>query len=104
LRGREGADREIGCRAQGFSDIMAQKDEEIVALCDIVEDGRSSPSRRTHQAQGAQGSQREETHRASFRRETLHRFSEMLLEMDDEIDAVGIATPATCISCPPTVA
>ena len=30
---------QIGCGGKGFSDIMAHKDEEVVALCDIDWEG-----------------------------------------------------------------
>src|SRR6187431_3685401 len=34
---------QIGCGGKGFSDIMAHKDEEVVALCDIDWVGKVDP-------------------------------------------------------------
>src|SRR5262245_13926635 len=34
---------QIGCGGKGFSDIMAHKEEEVVALCDIDWEGPKAP-------------------------------------------------------------
>jgi predicted dehydrogenase len=68
---------QIGCAGKGFSDIMSQKDEEVVALCDIdwnlprvKELGDAFPNAKRY---------------TDFRK--------MLLEMDEQIDAVCVSTP-----------
>ena len=70
---------QIGCGGKGFSDISAHKDEEVVALCDIDWAG-GKPNLKKLQA--------------DFPKAKLYTdFRKMLLEMDDQIDAVGVATP-----------
>ncbi|MFM7749905.1 MAG: Gfo/Idh/MocA family protein, partial [Opitutaceae bacterium] len=68
---------QVGCGGKGFSDAMAQKDEEVVALCDI---DATRPNVKKL---------RETFPKAKFYTD----FRKMLLEMDDQIDAVGVATP-----------
>ena len=68
---------QVGCGGKGFSDAMAQKDEEVVALCDI---DATRPNLKKL---------RETFPKAKFYTD----FRKMLLEMDDQIDAVGVATP-----------
>ena len=67
----------IGCGGRGYIDIMNQTDEEIVAFCDV--DWERPNMQKLF---------------ADFPRAKRYKdFRRMLLEMDDEIDAVGIATP-----------
>ncbi len=83
---------QIGCGGKGFSDIMAHRDEEVVALCDI--DLKGWP-----QTQWVNGVKQEQPSamtqlKATFPNARLYTdFRKMLMEMDDQIDAVGIATP-----------
>ena len=74
---------QIGCGGKGFSDIMAHKDEEVVALCDI--DWNTKSPRITSNLKKLQ----EAFPNAKFYTD----FRKMMVEMDDKIDAVGIATP-----------
>ena len=67
---------QIGFGGRGHSDLLAQKDEEVVALCDI-DWGRPNVQQMF----------------AEFPQAKRYKdFRQMLLEMDDRIDAVGIAT------------
>ncbi|MDO8540155.1 MAG: Gfo/Idh/MocA family oxidoreductase [Opitutaceae bacterium] len=68
---------QIGCGGKGFSDTMAHKDEEVVAICDI--DWTRPQVKKLF----------EEFPNAKRYRD----FRKMLVEMDDQIDAVGVATP-----------
>ena len=68
---------QIGCGGKGFSDTMAHKDEEVVALCDI--DWERPNVKKLF-----------ETFPNAKRYKDFRR---MLVEMDDQIDAVGVATP-----------
>jgi predicted dehydrogenase len=68
---------QVGCGGKGFSDIMAHQDEEVVAICDI--DWTRPNVKKLF-----------ETFPAAKR---YKDFRKMLLEMDDQIDAVGVATP-----------
>jgi predicted dehydrogenase len=68
---------QVGCGGKGFSDIMAHKDEEVVALCDI-DITRPNVKNLLKEFPNAK-------HYTDFRK--------MLVEMDDKIDAVGVATP-----------
>jgi len=83
---------QIGCGGKGFGDIMAHRDEEVVALCDI--DWVGQP---THEFVDGERQERPSNVRklmAEFPRAKRYTdFRKMLLEMDDQIDAVGIATP-----------
>ena len=95
---------QIGCGGKGFSDTMAQKDEEVVAMCDIDWEGqtpRSAPA-----AKGGKGKQSEKSEKSEPALSNVKKliaefpnakrytdFRKMLIEMDDQIDAVGIATP-----------
>jgi predicted dehydrogenase len=78
---------QIGCGGKGFSDAMAHKQEpnpeEVVALCDI--DWAGSSTRTAGNLKKLQA----EFPKAKFYTD----FRKMLLEMDDQIDAVGVATP-----------
>lgn len=68
---------QIGCGGRGFTDVRAYKDENVVALCDI--DWSSAHMKQlATEFPGAR-------HYTDFRK--------MLREMDNEIDAVSIATP-----------
>ena len=103
---------QIGCGGKGFSDIMAHKDEEVVALCDIDWEGRSRPEDAAAKAKSAGnggGAKAKSGGKATAKEPQLPNvkklmeefpnakrytdFRKMLLEMDDQIDAVGIATP-----------
>ena len=74
---------QIGCGGKGFSDIMAHKDEEVVALCDI--DWNTKSQRITGNLKKL---------KEAFPKAKLYSdFRKMLVEMDEQIDAVGVATP-----------
>jgi predicted dehydrogenase len=89
---------QIGCGGKGFSDIMAHKDEEVVALCDVDWEGPVEP--RNAAKKGKDG-KAPEPKLASVKKliqefpnaKRYTDFRKMLLEMDDQIDAVGVATP-----------
>jgi predicted dehydrogenase len=91
---------QIGLGGKGFSDTMAHKDEEVVALCDIDWEG---PAPRPNQNAKAAKSGKAATEpqlsnvkklQAEFPNAKRYTdFRKMLIEMDDQIDAVGIATP-----------
>jgi predicted dehydrogenase len=95
---------QIGCNGKGYSDIMAHKDEDVVALCDIDWEGlprvRSRPAPATKKASSGK-SGNEEPPLPNVKKlinEFPHArrytdFRKMLVEMDDQIDAVSIATP-----------
>ncbi len=68
---------QIGCGGKGYSDSTAQKDEEIVAFCDI-----------DHTRPNVQKLFTEYPNAKRYK-----DYRKMLIEMDDQIDAVGIATP-----------
>ena len=68
---------QVGCGGKGYSDIMAHEDEEVVALCDI-DHTRPNVKRLFEKFPNAK---------------RYKDFRKMLLEMDDQIDAVGVATP-----------
>ena len=68
---------QIGCGGKGFSDIMAHQDEEVVAICDI-DHTRPNVLKLFETFPNAK---------------RYKDFRKMLLEMDDQIDAVGVATP-----------
>ena len=74
---------QVGCGGKGFSDIMAHKDEEVVALCDIDWDTKSQ------RITGNLKKLKDAFPKAKFYTD----FRKMLLEMDNQIDAVGVATP-----------
>jgi predicted dehydrogenase len=98
---------QIGCGGKGFSDVMPHKDtEEIVALCDIDWEGLPRPSSQaakqapkkvdatkapTKQAQSEPNVKRLAKEFPNAKRYT--DFRKMLLEMDDQIDAVIVSTP-----------
>lgn len=83
---------QIGCGGKGFSDIMAHKDEEVVALCDIDWEGPTdiAPPKDGKEPKLANVKQLMKEFPNAKR---YTDFRKMLLEMDDQIDAVGIATP-----------
>lgn len=75
---------QIGCGGKGFSDIMAHKDtEEIVALCDVDWAGAG--------VRNASNLKKLMEEFPNAKRYT--DFRKMLLEMDDQIDAVCVSTP-----------
>lgn len=83
---------QIGCGGKGFSDILAHKDEEVVALCDIDWTGR--PTTGLDGRTPRNGPSNAEKTLAKFPNARRYTdFRKMLLEMDGQIDAVGIATP-----------
>ncbi len=83
---------QIGCGGKGFSDIMAHKDEEVVALCDIDWTGPVQP--RNAKAPKEPSLSNVKKLMAEFPNAKRYTdFRKMLLEMDDQIDAVGVATP-----------
>ena len=74
---------QIGCGGKGFSDIMAHKDEEVVALCDI--DWETKSQRITGNLKKL---------KEAFPKAKLYSdFRKMLIELDDTIDAVCVSTP-----------
>jgi len=68
---------QIGCGGKGYSDIMAHKDEEIVAFCDI---DWERPNVKKLFAEFPDAKRYKD-------------FRKMLVEMDDKIDAVCVSTP-----------
>src|SRR5215213_8037254 len=89
---------QIGLGGKGFSDTMAQKDEDVVALCDIDWEGPAAPRNATKANANKQAKEpalpnvkRLQNEFPNAKRYT--DFRKMLIEMDDQIDAVGIATP-----------
>jgi predicted dehydrogenase len=88
---------QIGCGGKGFSDIMAHKEEEVVALCDIDWEGKAPSRNAIAQAQKegkAPPLSNVKRLKAEFPNAKIYTdFRKMLVEMDDQIDAVGIATP-----------
>ena len=85
---------QIGLGGKGFSDIMAHKDEEVVALCDVdwnPEVGRNGNAAKSGKAPAKPNTQKLVDEFPNAKRYT--DFRKMLIEMDDQIDAVGIATP-----------
>ncbi len=83
---------QIGCGGKGFSDTMAHKDEEVVALCDIDWEGPAAPRNAKAGAEPAVSNIKKLF--AEFPKAKRYKdFRQMLIEMDDQIDAVGIATP-----------
>jgi predicted dehydrogenase len=83
---------QIGCGGKGFSDIMAHKDEEVVALCDL--DWIGKPAFETVNGQRVERPSNVKRLMTEFPNAKRYTdFRKMLIEMDDQIDAVGIATP-----------
>ncbi|MEO7412309.1 MAG: Gfo/Idh/MocA family oxidoreductase [Opitutaceae bacterium] len=83
---------QIGCGGKGFTDIMAHKDEEVVAFCDLDWEGK--PTFQTVEGQRVERPSNVKKLMAEFPAAKRYTdFRKMLLEMDDQIDAVGIATP-----------
>lgn len=83
---------QIGCGGKGFSDIMAHKDEEVVAICDIDWEGPAAPRNAKAGAVPSQSNIKKLF--AEFPNAKRYKdFRKMLIEMDDQIDAVGVATP-----------
>ena len=90
---------QIGCGGKGFSDIMAHKDEEVVALCDI--DWEGPPQRQNNSKKGKGDGEKQEPQLSNVKKlmaefpnaKRYTDFRKMLIEMDDQIDAVGVATP-----------
>jgi predicted dehydrogenase len=83
---------QIGLAGKGFSDIMAQQDEDVVALCDIDWEGQPTYEK----IDGKRIEQPSNVKKLMARFPQAKRYTDfrkMLLEMDDQIDAVGIATP-----------
>jgi len=81
---------QIGCGGKGYSDIMAHRDEEVVALCDIDWVGTPDPYSKDPEPKKS-NVQKLMAEFPNAKRYT--DFRKMLVEMDDQIDAVGIATP-----------
>ncbi len=83
---------QIGCGGKGFSDIMAHRDEDVVALCDIDLEGW--PEMVNNNGVREPGPSNMSKLKAEFPNAKLYTdFRKMLLEMDDQIDAVVISTP-----------
>ncbi len=93
---------QIGLGGKGFSDTMAHKQdpnpEEVVALCDIDWEG---PTRARNAKAGKAGKEAKEPQLSNVKKlmqefpnaKRYTDFRKMLIEMDDQIDAVGVATP-----------
>jgi len=81
---------QIGCGGKGYSDIMAHRDEEVVALCDIDWEGSPDPYSKDP---GLKISNVKKLMAEFPNAKRYTDFRKMLIEMDDQIDAVGIATP-----------
>lgn len=74
---------QIGCGGKGFSDIMAHKDtEDVVALCDVDWECQGRTKKNLASLIEAFPNARRYTD-----------FRKMLIEMDDQIDAVCVSTP-----------
>ncbi len=74
---------QIGCGGKGRSDIIAHKNENVVALCDV--DWESKSPRVASSLKAV---------REAFPDAKIYTdFRKMLLEMDDQIDAVCVSTP-----------
>ncbi len=92
---------QIGCGGKGFSDIMMHKTDEVVALCDIdweaEEPRNNAPAAKSAKAGKAPKEVRMPNVKklmAEFPNAKRYTdFRKMLLEMDNEIDAVCISTP-----------
>jgi predicted dehydrogenase len=86
---------QIGCGGKGFSDTMAYRNDEnveVVALCDIDWEGR--PSFQTVDGQRVERPSNVKRLMTEFPNAKRYTdFRKMLVEMDGQIDAVGIATP-----------
>jgi predicted dehydrogenase len=90
---------QIGCGGKGYGDIMAHRDEEVVALCDL--DWNVAPSQQKPKSKAKDPAKAQEPKRShleqlkvEFPKARLYTdYRKMLVEMDDQIDAVGIATP-----------
>ncbi|HTO05096.1 MAG TPA: Gfo/Idh/MocA family oxidoreductase, partial [Opitutus sp.] len=81
---------QIGCGGKGYSDIMAHRDEEVVALCDIDWEGAPDP----WSSDGDAKQPNVKKLMAEFPNAKRYTdFRKMLREMDDQIDAVCISTP-----------
>lgn len=84
---------QIGCGGKGYSDILAHQDEEVVALCDIDWEGKSALVK---QADGTKITEPSNVKKLMAEFPNAKRYTDfrkMLIEMDDQIDAVAIATP-----------
>jgi predicted dehydrogenase len=86
---------QIGCGGKGFSDVMAYRNDEgveVVALCDLDWEGKPNfqnvDGKRVERPSNVK---RLMTEYPNAKRYT--DFRKMLVEMDDQIDAVGVATP-----------
>src|SRR3954462_15880719 len=67
---------QIGCGGKGFSDSMAHKNEDVVAICEI----------------DWERPRVQELFTEFPNAKRYKDFRKMLIEMDDQIDAVGVAT------------
>ena len=84
---------QIGCGGKGFSDIMAHRDEEVVALCDLDWVGKPE-NMKGPDGKNVPGPSNVKKLMAEFPNAKRYTdFRKMLIDMDDQIDAVGIATP-----------
>ena len=84
---------QIGCGGKGWSDVLAVKDEEVVALCDVDWETPVSPPRWSGDNPEAKLSKRVRLQKEFPNAKLYTDFRKMLLEMDDQIDAVAISTP-----------
>jgi predicted dehydrogenase len=84
---------QIGCGGKGFSDILAHKDEEVVALCDIDWEGQPEVETQPDGTTVTKPSNVKQLMAEFPNAKRYTDFRKMLVEMDDQIDAVGVATP-----------
>ena len=84
---------QIGCGGKGFSDIMVHKGvEEVVALCDVDWEGKPT----YENVDGVRTERPSNVKKLIAEFPNAKRYTDfrkMLLEMDDQIDAVCISTP-----------
>src|SRR5882724_12400142 len=76
---------QIGCGGKGFSDIMAHRDEEVVALCDI--DWEGTPNQWDTKPGETPISNVKKLMAQFPKAKRYTDFRKMLREMDDQIDA-----------------
>ncbi|HEY1110300.1 MAG TPA: Gfo/Idh/MocA family oxidoreductase [Opitutaceae bacterium] len=101
---------QVGCNGKGYSDVMPHENEDIVALCDIDFEGHPRPSQATKEASNKGNAAKKAAAKADSKQSTNEPnvkklvkrfpnakrytdFRKMLLEMDDQIDAVIVSTP-----------
>jgi predicted dehydrogenase len=84
---------QIGCGGKGYTDILAHEDEDVVALCDIDWEGQPVVTRNPDGTRTTRPSNVKSLIEKFPHAKRYTDFRKMLLEMDDQIDAVAISTP-----------